>query len=115
MVIWNCSLPPRARISSTVRAPAIPFPITTSFCFSVITQSPEIRYPAQPKSPSYWEQLTKPQCGYRDGGLPPPQAALNRSFGANREVTHGCAIAGQDQVNQFGRSVAGAKVNRLRP
>src|SRR3569833_787241 len=34
MVMSNWPRPPRLRISSTVRAPAMPFPITTSFCFN---------------------------------------------------------------------------------
>src|SRR5579872_1592614 len=32
MTISKSSAPPRARISSTARAPAIPFPMTTSRC-----------------------------------------------------------------------------------
>src|SRR6478672_9631817 len=39
MVIVNCSPPPRANISSTARAPAIPLPITTKRCLWVIAFS----------------------------------------------------------------------------
>ena len=38
MVMSNWSAPPRARISSTVRAPAMPLPMTTSFVFLAIVQ-----------------------------------------------------------------------------
>src|SRR5258708_33151640 len=37
MVIVNCRPPPRAKISSRARAPAIPLPITTRRCLWVIT------------------------------------------------------------------------------
>src|SRR6266436_6120658 len=35
MTMSNRSAPPRASTSSTARAPAMPFPTTTSFCFGI--------------------------------------------------------------------------------
>src|ERR1700722_4436395 len=121
MVILNCSVPPRARISSTARTPAMPLPTTTRAKRAGVVMNissmrldfdePEIDEDRAAQSVRGGDEQLEDGVG--DQVFDDSKWHMHTVFGAHREVPHRGAIAHHDDGDQFGRAVAAAEVDRL--
>ena len=132
MVIGNCSPPPRSRISSTERAPAMPLPTTTrrARVSTVVVQvqggqtfdaaaedgghtstrpRSTTSSPVTPSGAAACSSTTVPPVEVLDH----PERHVHVALGADREVAHRLAVAHQQHVDQLVGGVAAAEVQRL--
>ena len=93
----NCSAPPRARISSTVRAPAMPLPTTTSRLLVravgrravdhvISLHQPEVDDDGAATARPARRRAARARC--RRQVLDDPQRHVRGALGADREVPH---------------------------
>src|SRR5689334_9935915 len=121
----NMSAPLRASTSSTARAPAMPLPITTNFRLPMAYS--QGRWQEREEASDFHQADVEHdraghalgrrekdlQLGFRKQVLDHGERHMEDSLGADREVAHGSAVLGQDQINQLVQRVAGAEVDQL--
>src|SRR5262245_15133459 len=105
----NRSLP-RASTSSTARAPAIPFPTTTSLCFDICLdlsnaaasldfQEPDIDDEAAGYAGRRRQQNFEP--GFGENVLGDDERHVLARFRAHREVAHRLTVAHQQEIDEL--------------
>src|SRR5689334_7447676 len=114
MTTSNCSPPPRASTSSTARAPAMPLPTTTNFCFGITLLLPFNR--------SDFDEANVEHDGAvcpRGRAHEPGKLALGRNVLCDgkrhmlarpcpdREVAHEFSVPHQGQIDHLATSIPG--------
>src|SRR5882757_6202569 len=109
----KCWAPPRSRISSTVRAPAIPLPMTTSRCLSI---SGDLHEPDVEKDCRFQALGRRDQdfdlCAWRNV-FEYCERHVNGALGSDRKVAHRRTSRGEFEIDHFGRGIAGSEIDGL--